>query len=389
MKRLKGALKYTFFITMYLFGRALGQAEERHPKPEQIRRILVLLGGGVGDVLRGFPAMQALRKAFPTAAITVLVTEPHQEVLEFFPDRRAISERIFLDLKGEHHSLISKLALIFFLRRQGFDLIYNPSRGAGMLEHACLAFLIGACYRIGFEIEGFRSLHTTHLPFHGDRPIVLQNLALLERGGIGKGEAEIQLSLPGRDLAFARELSEQRGIEESRRVVVVHPGASWQDVYRTWPFQKYVALVEALLDDPIVHVILLGNERERDKFGKELDVLQHPRLINLVGKTSLGQAAAVIASSTLFVGNDSGLLHIALALKVPAVAIFGPTAPEQVLSPRAPCIVVQQGVPCQPCYRHRLSEVITCHYNIRCLHQLSLPEVLTAVQTALRKECIS
>ena len=369
-QRLKQAVKRPLLRAGMLIGRRIANRFERPVDPQRPWRVLVIQLGGLGDVVRVFPLLERIQAAQPDATIALL-TNQAPGLLELYPGARRPSHVPF-DLRWGY---LRKLRALARLRRSGVNLVLSPVRGDGMLECAVIAWLTGAAHRIGFEQDGAGFLHTYKQPLSAAHSLLEQNLRLLEPLGIAPGEARQRLQVPEKARAFAAEFYATRMRRGSLRVVI-HPWASSQSAFRAWPFKRYAALVERLLRERDAAVVVLGSEREANPDKDLLNALPSGRVHDLTGRTGLGEAAALIAQCDLFIGNDSGLLHMALAADVPTVAIFGATPPAQLLPPGARAMAVRTEFPCQPCYRHQPLFDYKCAHAFRCLAQLPVDVVL-------------
>jgi heptosyltransferase-2 len=154
--------------------------------------------------------------------------------------------------------------------------------------------------------------------------------------------------------------------------------------YKCWPLKNYIELIRILADDNHTAIILVGNEKEAVTGKKILEKVKRKNVINAMGKTTISQTAAIIHLSDLFIGNESGPLHIASALKIPSVAIFGATSPDQILSSGERCIVIRKDIPCSPCYTHHFA-LADCKNHFRCLTGISVSDVLKIVRKVCAK----
>ncbi len=350
-----------------------------HPcRPEKWREVLVYQGGGLGDLLRIFPVLEVLRETRPTARITLLaeLAAPFETL---FPSPDLVDAVVRMDLTSAEASPWRKLRLALRLRRQRFDAVIAGNRGIGMLENALFCAAVGGRDRIGFTAAGAGFPFTTPVPFRSDRPIAAQNLDLLRAAGLRVADRVPQVRVSSTDREWARGLLGSKG----GPLIAVHPFAQCEARFRVWPAERYAALVTALVTRLRARVLLLGGPT--DRLARRVSPGLHPGdVVDIVGITSLGQTAALLEAADLFVGNDSGLLHLALAVRRPAVGIFGSTAPEQVVGSDADCTAVRIPIalPCQPCYRHQPFFEIKCDH-VNCLRTLSVEAVLAAVEHRL------
>jgi len=228
---------------------------------------------------------------------------------------------------------------------------------------ALIYFLAGIPEREGYATDGRRYLLTRAV-----RPPRVKGhqrdyyLGLLSSLGYEVKERELELFIPEEVRDRAEELL--RGLR--RPYVVLAPGAAYGPAKR-WPPERFRALAVEFIRRGF-SVVVVGGAAERISGEKILLDLPHSR--NLCGGTDLLEVSAVIAGAAVFVSNDSGLMHVAAALKRPQVAIFGSTDPRATgpLNPRA--LIVKKDLPCSPCLKR------TCKNGYLCLESVSVEEVL-------------
>lgn len=379
---LKARIKNIFFSILEKFA----FSSDRNNKPivhSKMRKILVAEGGGIGDLIRVLPAIECLKDNFPAASISVLASPEANEILSLFSKKDIVSEVIDYDLKSRHRGFLNKLFLILSLRKKHFDLIYAPDRGEGMREEVLMNFLTGVPHRLGFQNGRAGSLNTIKIELEENVPIVKQNLDILRHAGLQVTKEEIDLRIPEKDLLEAKLLIKQLIQGNTAPFITIQPGASWNAGYRCWPLENYIALIKRLTKELQLKVIIIGNTGDMETAGKRiLKEVESPAIISVMGKTTLAQMAALIKVSNLFLGNDSGPLHIALALKIPSVAIFGSTSPEQVIGQHERCVAMRKNLACSPCYVHQYDYRPDCK-DFRCLNDITADEVFTAVKNVL------
>lgn len=379
--RLKTSIKNFFFSILEKFAHSLNK-DNKSVAHSKMRKILVAEGGGIGDLIRVLPAIECLKDNFPAASISVLASPEAKEILSLFSKNDIISEIIDYDLKARHRGFLKKLLLIRSLRKKHFDLIYAPDRGEGMREEVLMNFLTGVPHRIGFQKGRAGSLNTIKIELKENVPIVKQNLDILRYAGLQVTKEEIDLCVPEKDILEAKFLIKQLAREISSPLITIHPGASWNAGYRCWPLEKYISLMKRLINELQLKVIIIGNTGDIETGKRILKEIESPAIISVMGKTTLAQMTAIIKLSNLFLGNDSGPLHIALALKIPSVAIFGSTSPEQVIGTQERCVVIRKNLACSPCYVHQYDYRPDCK-DFQCLNKISVDEVFHAVKNVL------
>lgn len=372
--------KYAFFFI------------KEKPLPEnrnEIKRILIFEGGGIGDLIRIFPIIETIYDNFPYASISLLSSPQSYGVLSLFPKKNFLTEIIDYDIRGKHKSFFKKIALILSLRKRKFDLTYTPGRGEGMREHFLISFLTGARHRIGFKIGNCGLLNTIRTEFKKeDIPIVKQNLDLLKAACLKTDKHDIHLEIPENDMNSASAILKRFEFNNFYPLITIHTGALWNEKYRCWPIEKFISLVKRLLNELHAKVIIIGSKIETEAGEKIEKEIQDKSLISLVGRTDIPLMAAIIKLSHLFIGNDSGPLHIASAIGTPFIGIFTSTSPAQVLSNFQKGIILQKKLRCGPCYMHDPLFIPPCketHKSPPCLDMITVEEVMNAVTKLLSK----
>lgn len=353
----------------------------------RIKKILVAEGGGMGDVLRIFPAMEALHANFPGASLSLFISPSSRDIISLFPERECITELVDYDQKGRHKSFFKKIPLILYLRKQHFDLSYFPCRGEGMRELSLMHFLISATNRLGFRKGQDGYFNTVTVEFNtGDVPIVQQNLAILKTANLAIENDNITVKISGEDRQFAQDFLKINKLNAFFPLITIHAGAAWNAPYRCWPAEKYISLITTLVKEFHAVILLVGSKNETRIGADIVDSVKEGSVTSLIGKTTISQMAAVIQQSHIFIGNDSGPLHIASAFNVPFVGIFTSTLPGQVLLYTSKGIVLSSRLSCSPCYRHEPIFHPACSETPGappCMDAISVSEVAEAVRKLL------
>jgi ADP-heptose:LPS heptosyltransferase len=343
----------------------------------KIKKILIFESGGIGDLLRIFPAVSALRANFHNASISILVRPHAKEALELFEEKDIIDEVINYEHDRMHKSFLKKLLLIQSLRKHKYDLIYVPSKGQGMREHILMAFLMRAPHRVGFTKNGTGFLNTLRIEFKDDVPILKQNLDLLHACNLLTKDKLTRIKISEKDMVFARKFL---GNANHYPTISIHPAAWWMADYRMWPLDRYIDLIRRLKSIFDARIIIIGGTGDV-KIGKEIEKGITGAIINAIGNTTVSQMAAIIKLSHLFIGNDSGPLHIASLVETPFIGIFGPTSPVQVLTNMSNGVSLHKKLSCSPCYLHQPSFIPSCGKPNcpPCIEAVSVDDVIEAI----------
>jgi heptosyltransferase-2 len=333
-------------------------------------KIMVRATNWIGDAVLSLPALEALRARFPEAEL-VVVSKPW--VSELYQGHPAVSRQIVYDRTGEHCGVRGFRKLIGQLKAEAFDaavLLPNAFHAAWMAWRARIPT------RLGYERDG-RELLLTHPVQPPPRAAyghqVNYYLELLFRAGvISKPQPvkEIRLALSPAEKTWAAERLEALGLQGPRFLVGLCPGASFGPAKR-WPPESFADLSDRLVEGLHADILIFGSAAEAPLAEGIAREMQHTPTI-LAGKTTLRQFMALISCCRLVVSNDSGPMHVAAALGVPVVAVFGSTD-ERATGPVGQRVrVVKHQVPCSPC---GLRE---CPIDFRCMMGLEVAEVYRA-----------
>jgi heptosyltransferase-3 len=363
---------------------------ERFNKPSQVRRILIIQLGDIGDVIWSLPALQAVREAYPGAEVAILLREGSGSLLA----AGALPPKIFEVRKGFEESL----RLIRALRRERFELVFDfrgDERGGYM------AFLTGAPIRAALHypsLPWLRNRLFTHLVASSGMAIAVGaadlSLHILTAFGIETGKIipELHLSQEVR-LRAARILADEGipapeeatggGRERMRsgtvrrgEWVTVNPFSRWS--YKEWGLEKWVRIVDWLWTEFGVAAIIVGAPAERER-ADELIRSCAGKVYNLTGRTTLAELAGVLKQSRLHIGVDSAAPHIAAAVGTPTVTLYGPSDWRYWAPPGERNRVVVPEMACAPCH------LKGCEGSgiSRCLDTLPVERVQAVIREAL------
>ena len=339
-------------------------------------KILVRATNWVGDAVMSLPALRAIRGHWPEAEVVVLA---RPWVAELYRDQDCAHRLWVYEHRGRHAGFLGRERLARELRAERFDsavLLQNA------FEAAWLAWRARIPERIGYARDGRGWLLTRPIavPGHGELPRheSYYYLELLRRAGWIErlpSVERITLRVPENTLHRAEQRLRSGGAREGATRVALAPGAAYGSA-KCWLAERYAALADGLIAACDADVILFGAPQERDMAERIVRSMQR-RALNLTGATPIGELPALLRACRLFVGNDSGAMHVAAAVGLPVVGIFGPTDPEAT-SPVTPLFtLVREPVSCSPCLlRH-------CPIDHRCMTRISVERVFEAARAWL------
>lgn len=345
------------------------------------KNILLIRLSSLGDVLHGTPVAKTLRAHFPAAKISWIVGEKSQEILQGNPylDKIIVWQREKWEEELRKGVLRKSYASFHLLEEQlkedQYDLTIDMH---GLLLTGLISWRSGAPMRIGFARakEGSPFFYTHKVKSPTQMQIVHHYLQLLQPLGLQKGCPQMVMPVAADHHRFADNLLRSHGIKEEDMVLAISPFTSWAT--KCWPAAYFAALVNFLQDDLQAKVILLGAPDDLPLLAKIVAGSSRP-VINLAGKVNLKELAAVMQKSHLFIGGDTGPLHIAAAVGTPTLSLFGPTNPHIYAPVGENHAVIVSDVACRYCHKR------ACE-NFICMESIGLEEVYRAVRKMLNRE---
>ena len=349
-------------------------------------RLLVIRLREIGDVVFTTPAVRALRQRFPEAHISYLVEPAAAPVVASNPH---ISEVIVAPRRTGLGGLTSELSLVRRLRSARFDAAIDFHGGP---RASLLAWLSGAPVRVGYEVIGRSWMYTSRVARPRElraRHSVVNQWDLLAPFGIEPPRPDadpVEMRVDPSTAAAVAERLARAGIVSGDRLAVVHVSAG--NPFRRWPIESFVAVVAGLAS--ACRVIVTSGPSERDAAARviaesrgRLGRYELERVLD-VGELSLTELRAVLDAAALYIGGDSGPLHVAATSHVPIVGLYGPTLPERSApwrSERWPAEAVEtHGLPCRPCDQRRCEPG-----DFRCLTRITPEQVLEAARRVLAR----
>jgi heptosyltransferase II len=336
-------------------------------------KTLVRAPNWVGDAVMAISALEAIRRAHESAEIAILA---RPAVADLYRDQPFANKIMEYDNAGRHKGWWGHEKLVAELRREKFDLAVLLQNA---FEAAWLAWRAGIPERVGYARDGRGMLLTKPIRVPGEGEIPRHEshyyLELIRRAGWieSRGEiASIRLRVP----SAAREAAEasllQAGAREGAWRCAIAPGASY-GAAKCWPAERFASLADRLISECGADVILFGTPSEKEVAARIRSAMKcNP--ISLVGQTSTRDLAALFSACSIFIGNDSGAMHVAAAAGLPVIGIFGPTDPEGTAPLTPQFNLIQKPVSCSPCFLR------TCPVDHRCMTRISVDAVFSAAQ---------
>ena len=334
-------------------------------------KILVRAPNWVGDAVMAIPALEAIRRTHAGDEICLLARPVVADLFSGQPFADRIMEYDFL---GRHRAWLGREKLVAELRKETFDIAVLLQNA---FEAAWLAWRAGIPERIGYARDGRGPLLTKSIkvPQEGEIPKHESHyyLELLRRSGwIDAPPAipPIRLFVSNASRAAAESVLRRAGARENAWCCAIAPGASY-GAAKCWPPERFARLADRLISECDADVIFFGTPGEKEIAARICSNMKS-RAISLVGQTSMRNLAALFASCSAFIGNDSGAMHVAAAAGLPVIGIFGSTDPESTAPVTEHFTLIREAVSCSPCFLRR------CPVDHRCMTRITVDSVFTA-----------
>ena len=341
--------------------------------------ILIVKLSAIGDVIHTLPALNAIRKVYPSARITWLVEEAASDLLEGHQalDRVLISKRKrwLKELRGPARLNAVKEACAFLkeLRDTRYDLILDFQ---ALLKSGILIALARGKRKIGFG-KGLEHMEYSYLFLNERVPAVdmehhalLRGMMLLNALGIHSREIEYKLPISSNDRVKVDDLLTRHGLQQDRRLMAINPVAKWET--KLWPNNNFAQLADRIIKQYRAGIVFTGGLEDSATIDAIISAMQGPAA-NLAGETTLKMLAALYTQADVVVSTDTGPMHLAVSVGTPVVALYGPTAPWRTGPYGSGHQIVRAEPECAPCFKRRCK-------TVDCMHRISVDQVLNAVK---------
>ncbi|MFH1846961.1 MAG: glycosyltransferase family 9 protein [Candidatus Omnitrophota bacterium] len=348
---------------------------------EDYKKIVIMRTDRIGEVLLATVAVDSIKKQYPGSEITFVTSDYSRDIID---GRENVRELITVDTFSKKGWLIKALRLACILRKKRFDIaiILNPHK---ILHFA--AFLSGIPLRIGYKRKWGFLLNKTILDTRssGEKHETEYTMELLKEIGVVPVFSEPRLPVFDSAERFIADIFLQNKINSKDLLVVVHPGSS--NPIKMWGKDRYAELIKKIKLEINCTVVIIGSGKE---FYLSEDIVKtaEVKAFNFSGMFDLKQLTAFLKNADVFIGNDTGSMHMAAALSVPVVAIFGRNIPGAGPVRWRPYgdkhAVIHKKTGCRDCSDQK------CDYDRRCLRLVTVFDVYNAVKGIINpdKGCV-
>ncbi len=345
-----GAFKAAFISAKRLGLWRLGQGDEKPP-----RKILVIEEEPLGDVIMATAVFPYLKQRFPESRVSVmtgpwageiLANNPHIDEVILYDCPWAMSGTLLApgNLWRHVRFLFGYPALLRSIKQAGYDLAIDLR---GDFRNILLLMAVpGIANRLSYGRTGGEYLLTRTAPFEPSMHEIEKNFALLSAIGVRAIDRTTMVFPSEENRRNVRKLLSDNGVSNDT-LVVIHPGAG--RTVRLWPAERYAAAADHLISKYGAKVFITGTKKESVLADSIIRAMAASGAVNTAGKISLLDMAALLERSRLLICPDTGIMHLAAAVSVPTVALFGPGNPGQIGGINTNIRYIDSGFPCRPC----------------------------------------
>ncbi len=321
-----------------------------HMDKTKIQRILFITLSNIGDIVLTTPAMRVISEDFPEAELDVMAGPNGAEIFNGHP---AVSKMIIYD---KHASFSEKRRLVKGLRQAGYDLVVD-------MRNTLFPFIVGARYKTNPFLAPPRSIR------HKKK----EHLWKLSTIGLGVEDAPFYVHISHDDRKFIDKALAKT--DRQRPVIAVSPGA--KSSIKRWPGEKFSLLLGRLIKELGAQIIIVGDSADTP-LARDISV-DKEGVMDLSGRTTLGQLASLLERSDLLITNDSAPLHLAGAVDTKVLAIFGPTDPAAYGPTGRHDRIARKKLHCSPCGKAQ------CRFHHECMRSLDVDEVFDTAKEMLAR----
>lgn len=335
--------------------------------------IMIRATNWVGDAIMALPALRVVRQKFPDASISI-VARPY--VADIYRNQGICDELVPYDPRGIHKGLRARDQFALALRARKFDVALLLQNA---FDAAWLAWRAQIPQRIGYarDARSFLLTKAIPVPVPGEIPAheKFYYLELLRRAGWLDSLPNVDyiaLHVPDEHKRHASEVLLAAGSRPNTLRLAIGAGASYGSA-KCWPPDRFADFANRFLAERDADIFLFGTPGELPVSTAIVAGMTH-KPIDLTGKTAIADLPALLSQCHLFLGNDSGAMHVAAAVGLPTVAVFGPTDPGGTSPVTTRFSIVQQKPYCSPCFLKR------CPTDHRCMKAVTPGMVQSSVQ---------
>jgi heptosyltransferase-2 len=344
-----------------------------------IKNILAISTTGIGNLILYTPVLRALRRNFPDSHIVLLVAST--TAANLLEGCKEIDEVIIINKNNKN--IFYWLKILRHIKKVKFDLVITSFLDKS-LKVALFSRLTGARYRVGYKNRVYGWLYSHQVPITEKKHEIEYNLDLVRALGLTVRRANEKVPFiytTPLEEELANDFLLKNHVSPKDLLIGIHPGSGLSaGSAKRWAREKFAALCDHILTIPKAKVIVFGGPEERYA-AEEMAKFMRKKPVIIAGDTDIRTTAALIKRSALFISNDSGLMHLATAVKTPVLAIFGPTLWWKNYPWGRDNVMIRKEMACSPCYNYQRIQCDT----LKCLEMIKVEEAWQKVKEMLKQ----
>lgn len=339
-----------------------------------MEKILIVQTAFLGDVILTTPLIKAVKKIYPHSFLSFLLIPETREVLANNP---GLDEIIIYDKRDKEKGIPFLFSLVKKIKNKKFDKALIPHRS---LRSASLCFLSKIPQRIGFDTSTGSFLFTRKVRYQKSQHEIERNLSLLNSTTLKDSKDFLPELFPSQeDFSKVEMFFRDQNLDVGEKLVGIAPGSVWAT--KRWLPERFAQVADLLIEESQTRIVLLGSREDQDLCFRISDLMKRKPLI-AAGKMSFLQSAALISKCSVILSNDSAPVHMAVAMKIPVVEIYGSTVPGFGFAAYGENnIILEKPLYCRPCGIHGKNKCPEKHF--RCMKEITAQEVFKAVRSII------
>ena len=342
------------------------------------KKILVIQLWGIGETVLTLPAIEALRLKYPQSRIEILTTSRNKDV---YFENKNINDTI--------QAKLNPFSIIWFILKnfRKYELAIDMEE---YLNISSIITFFASKFSVGFSHESRSKLYTVKVAYNDKQHAALTFLDLIKAIGTQYELKKLPgLNFSSKDKKFVDNFLKKNKIKKGDFLACVAPGAAESAKSRMWPHERYAELCDEMLARHNIKIIFAGTQNESELIDEIIKKIEHKeRAINSAGKVSLIQLFYLVSKCRIFIGNDSGPMHIAAAQGVKTLGLFGPNLPQRFGPFGEGNVGLYKGYNCEfsPCVNVHKGQVPDCLYPRnsndyqKCMKNINMNDVVKEVE---------
>lgn len=332
----------------------------------KIKNVLVLGYRHLGDTLFLTPAIKSIKLNFPHSYLAIITGKSSKDILTGNPYLQEI-------ISLSHNSFVEKLKIINSLKEKKFDTVF-------LFQHtflnALFAYILRAKNRVGLDWKGCGPLLTHKIKYNPNWHEIERYLNIVSLAGGNSNYKKPEIFLSQEDEQYANNFFKKNNISEKEKVVCINPGSSQKWKIKRWDIRNYADLIDYLTNNYQLKVLVIQGIFEKELIDN-LTLLTKSQF-TIIKETSLKRLSAIIKRSNLFITNDTGPMHLAVAMGVKVVDIVGPSNIQKTGPGDKNSIIIRKEISCSPCKKTKCDD-------LSCLKLITPKEVIEKIEKEIIK----